>query len=115
MKYLFAHEEAHRDWKAALSAVGGVYLLLAEKTGRQYVGSAYGTMGIWGRWHHYAKSGHGGNVKLRKLMKKDAEYPSGFRFSVLQILPRTMGKNKVLEREMLYKEKLGTRATGLNS
>jgi hypothetical protein len=114
LKQLFDVEDAHRDWRSALTAVGGVYLILAEKSGHQYVGSAYGATGIWGRWHQYAKSGHGGNVKLRKLMN-DSDYPKNFRFSVLQILPRTMAKNEIIHRETLYKHKLGSRATGLNS
>jgi hypothetical protein len=46
LKYLFAHPEAHPDWRDALRAVGGVYLVLAEHSGHQYVGSAYGKDGI---------------------------------------------------------------------
>lgn len=94
--------------------VGGVYLILAEKSGDQYVGSAYGANGIWGRWSAYAKVGHGGNTKLRELMSDGLDYPKNFRFSVLQILPRTMAKNEVIKRQTLYKKKLGSRATGLN-
>jgi hypothetical protein len=41
--------------------------------------------------------------------------PEQFRFSVLQILPKTMARDEVLQRETLYKHKLGTRAKGLNS
>jgi hypothetical protein len=40
--------ESHRDWVAALSAVGGIYLIVDSRTGAQYVGSATGTGGIWG-------------------------------------------------------------------
>ncbi len=45
----------------------------------------------------------------------DPAYPAQFRFSVLQILPKTMTRAEILRRERLYKAKLGTRATGLNS
>ncbi len=62
---LIATPEAHRDWKTSLSAVSGVYLILATKTGEQYVGLACGLGGIWSRWSRYADTGHGGNVKLR--------------------------------------------------
>jgi hypothetical protein len=114
LKDLFNHEEAHGDWRAALSAVAGLYLILAETSGDLYVGSASGQEGIWGRWREYAKSGHGGNARLRELMSRDSNYPEKFRFSLLQVLPKTMAPHEVLRREELYKRKLGTRAIGLN-
>jgi hypothetical protein len=67
LRSLFEHQEANSEWKARLSAVAGVYLILATTTGQQYVGSAYGTDGIWGRWASYAADGHGGNKLLRDL------------------------------------------------
>ena len=112
---LFAKEEAHRDWRIPLSSVAGVYLVLAEDSGDLYIGSAYGESGIWGRWRNYASSGDGGNVKLTKLIQKNPAYPERFRFSVLQILPRTMAREEVIKRETLYKDKLGSKAHGLNS
>jgi hypothetical protein len=112
---LFQNEEAHRDWRVPLSAVAGVYLILAQRSGDLYVGSASGGDGIWGRWRNYAHSGDGGNVQLRELIGSDSSYPGQFRFSVLQILPKTMARDDVVRRETLYKHKLGTRATGLNS
>ena len=115
LQYLFESEESHRDWRTPLSAVAGVYLILAQGSGDLYVGSASGESGIWGRWRNYALSGDGGNVRLRELIKRDSAYPEQFRFSVLQILPKTMARREVLQREALYKDKLGTRATGLNT
>ena len=98
-----------------MRAVAGVYLILAT-SGDQYIGSAYGASGIWGRWRNYAKTGHGGNAQLKKLIRSDPRaYPEQFRFSVLQILPKTMAFNEVVRRETQYKHKLGTRAKGLNS
>jgi hypothetical protein len=94
--------------------VAGVYLILAEKTGDLYVGSAYGAGGVWGRWAQYAQSGHGGNKRLVELLARDGDYPARFRFSLLQILPKTFTKDEVIAREGVFKEKLGTRATGLN-
>jgi hypothetical protein len=114
MKDLFRNEEVHRDWRIPLSAVAGVYLILAERSGNLYVGSASGTEGIWGRWRNYANSGDGGNVKLREVIRNDSSYPEQFRFSVLQVLPKTMARDEVVRREALYKDKLGSRATGLN-
>lgn len=116
LKELFANKEAHRDWKTSLSAVAGIYLILAEATGDMYVGSAYGEAGIWGRWKNYAETGDGGNKQLAELIRRDSRYPQRFRFSLLQILPTTMADKEVIKRENIYKEKLGSRAVlGLNS
>ncbi|HEU4365126.1 MAG TPA: GIY-YIG nuclease family protein [Candidatus Krumholzibacteria bacterium] len=114
LRDLFANEDAHREWRARLSAVGGVYLILAETTGDLYVGSASGESGVWGRWREYAKTGHGGNALLKGVIRGDREYPERFRFSILQILPKTMARDEIIKREALYKDKLGSRATGLN-
>lgn len=65
--------EANREWHRMLSSVSGIYLILDTKTGRQYVGSAYGAHGIWARWASYARTGHGGNHLLKKLL---AERPN---------------------------------------
>lgn len=111
---LFANEDAHREWRTHLSAVSGVYLILAETTGDLYVGSAYGQDGVWGRWRQYAKTQHGNNRMLRTLVDEDASYPESFRFSLLQILPKTMTKQEIIRREAIYKGKLGSRARGLN-
>jgi len=107
-------ESAHREWRARLSAVAGVYLILAETTGELYVGSATGSEGIWGRWRQYAGDGHGGNETLKALVAENDEYPGSFRFSVLQILPKSMAREDVIEREARFKAKLGSRAHGLN-
>lgn len=52
-------------WISALSAARGVYLLTCPRTKEQYVGSAYGADGFWGRWQAYAAIGHGGNLGLK--------------------------------------------------
>jgi hypothetical protein len=114
LRNLFAYPEAHQEWRAQLSAVAGIYLILAEDTGDLYVGSATAEEGIWGRWKQYAKSGHGGNTKLRNLLRTDRRFPKGFRFSLLQMLPKTLARDRLLEYEGRYERKLGTRAVGLN-
>ena len=68
LKKLISNPEANREWHRMLSSVGGIYLIVDKLTGKQYVGSAYGEDGIWGRWANYAKSGHGGNELLKKLL-----------------------------------------------
>jgi hypothetical protein len=91
---LYKHEDAHRDWRARLEAIAGVYLILAETTGNLYVGSAYGAAGVWGRWEQYARTGHGGNKLLSELIARDPDYPGRFRFSLLQILPKTLAREE---------------------
>ena len=115
LRDLFAHSEANSEWRARLGAVAGVYLILATTTGHQYVGSAYGADGIWGRWAAYAASGHGGNVQLKALIASDGAYPGAFSYSILQILSRSTARSEVLRWEARHKEKLGSGATGLNS
>ncbi len=115
LEYLCRDPEANKEWRARLSAVAGVYLILATTTGAQYVGSAHGADGLWGRWAEYARNGHGGNKLLRELVDEDVAYPDAFSYSILQILPRTATRNEVLNWERLYKEKLGSRAVGLNA
>jgi hypothetical protein len=77
------------DWKAALESIKGVYLVTDTKTGKRYVGSAYGESGIWSRWCAYAATGHGGNVELRRLVKtRSLNYcRANFRFALLEHRP----------------------------
>lgn len=106
--------EAHREWRSRLSAVAGVYLIQATTTGQQYIGSAYGDGGVWARWQAYATNGHGANKLLKRLVREDPAYPEAFRFSLLQVLPKSMTRTDVIRWEGVFKDKLGTRATGLN-
>lgn len=104
------------DWKAALSSVFGVYLITDKSTGKQYVGSAYGEGGIWGRWTTYIYSYHGNNVDLVELFKqKDVQYfKENFMFAILEVIPTTKSQAEVAYRESLWKEKLFTRRFGHN-
>lgn len=114
LRKLINNPDANHDWKHHLSAVNGVYLILDSSTGKQYVGSAYGDKGIWGRWSSYAATSHGGNRELEKLIKADPTYCRHFRFSVLQTLPSNFSARESVEVENLYKQKLGSRVHGLN-
>lgn len=107
----------YSDWRAALSAVKGVYLITDTKTGRLYVGSAYGDDGIWGRWRDYVKTnGHGGNKSLAALCGTDPSYAAdNFRFSILMILPKTITPDEAIRKEQLFKRKLGSNSFGLNN
>ena len=106
---------AHNDWISSLRAVGGVYLIVSSVTGAQYVGSAFGAEGIWGRWCSYLGNGHGGNKLLRELCQADARHPAALSFSILDTFSTSMGRDEALALESLYKAKLGSRAFGLNA
>lgn len=109
LKAIFADPRAHRDWQAALKANAGIYRIVDLSDGKIYIGSAYGSGGLWVRWLNYAKTGHGGNKML-----KDRE-PSKFQWSIVRTLSTTMSPRDVIRIEGLEKEKHGSRAIGLNS
>lgn len=115
LTHVISNPKQHSDWHKSLSAVAGIYLILDRKTGKQYVGSAYGHKGILGRWASYATHAHGGNKQLRVLIEKDPAYSRYLRFSILQTLSKQLTKNEVIEYERIYKDKLGSRTIGLNS
>ena len=98
------------SWKSALSSVAGVYLVTDTKTGRHYVGSAYGTGGIWGRWRAYSESGHGHNKNLKSLLqKKGVTYSLNFQFSILETADISADEDDILERETHWKNALCSR------
>ena len=107
--------DSNREWHTALSAVAGVYLVVDAETGKQYVGSASGRGGIIGRWTNYAKEHHAGNTKLQELLSEcDSNYAGNFSFTILQTLSKTLSRKEVVARENVWKDKLGSRAFGLN-
>jgi hypothetical protein len=112
---LAAKPEAHRDWVAGLSAVGAVYLIVNGLTGEQYVGSATGSGGLWQRWCEYAKTGHAGNTRLKVACAEAVGCPAAFNFSILETFSRNLARDQALELETFFKQKLGTRAFGLNA
>lgn len=96
------------SWRTAFSAVGGVYLLTCPKTGKQYVGSAHGSVGFWGRWEDYVASGHGGNIGMRDLPASD------YQVTVLEVAPSSASLDALAEMENRWKDKLLSRKFGLN-
>ncbi len=97
-------------WRAALAQWRGVYLIIDQSDGMQYVGSACGSANIIQRWDDYARSGHGGN---RDLKGRD---PAQFRFSILQLVSPDLSAGEVIALENSWKERLRTRAPfGLNA
>jgi hypothetical protein len=105
------------DWKVALESIAGIYLITDIKTGRRYVGSAYGEQGVWSRWCSYIGSGHGGNVELRSLVTDPTlDYcRANFRFALLEHRSNRSPDHVILDRETFWKRILLTRGEyGLN-
>ena len=112
---IIANPDSNREWQRMLSSVSGVYVILHQASGKQYIGSAYGVGGIWGRWASYAKSPSGGNLLLRELLQEDPDSHKSFQFSLLRVLESGATRDEVLDQEALIKRKLGSRTFGLNS
>ena len=107
--------EENSSWKGALSSVSGVYVITDTKTGKHYVGSAYGDNGLWQRWSEYSKTGHGDNKELKNILRLNTKlYSSNFQFSVLEICDYNVSEENILNRESHWKEILKTREFGLN-
>jgi hypothetical protein len=115
LQEMVAYPDSNREWQRMLSSVSGVYVILDQQSGLQYVGSAYGINGVWGRWRGYAKNASGGNILLKKLLSKHPSRKKKFQFSILRVLEPGAHKEDVIGQEQLTKTKLGSRAFGLNS
>ena len=103
------------DWKSPLSSISGIYLI-SLTDGRQYIGSAYGTNGIWSRWSAYAHTKDGGNLLMKEANNiSDGKYIEGARFTLLEVTQNAISKEATLERESYWKRALGTRVHGLNA
>lgn len=96
-------------WVAILREAKGVYLLTCPKTKEQYVGSASGQDGFWGRWYQYAQDGHGGNVKLK------SKEPSDYQVAILEVAGSQASIEDILAMEGRWQQKLQSHKMGLNS
>ena len=99
-------------WKTALENQKGVYLTTDTSNGKMYVGSAYGENMILGRWRSYVRTGHGGNVELKKVTF--AHIKQHFEYSILDIFKAKTDDDTILERESWWKSVLKTREFGYN-
>jgi len=96
------------SWRGALSAVGGVYLLVCCSTGRQYIGSASGVGGLWARWEDYFRTGHGGNEGMKLAPGTD------YQVTILEVASSSLNRDEIIQMEERWKDKLLTRKFGLN-
>jgi hypothetical protein len=108
MKPLSEIQMLPKTWVEALRKTKGIYLLSCPKTKEQYVGSATGEDGFWGRWQFYVKSGHGGNLGLKSREPRD------YRVSILETAGSQLTTDDILSLEQIWKAKLQSKEMGLN-
>ncbi|MEP7339156.1 MAG: GIY-YIG nuclease family protein [Acidobacteriota bacterium] len=101
-------ESVPKNWVTALKSSRGVYLLTCPKTKEQYVGSATGEDGFWGRWQAYVHTGHGGNVGLK------SRDPSDYQVSILEVAGTSATADDILSMEGRWQSKLQSQEMGLN-
>jgi len=113
-----------KEWQDALQNQQGVYLLIDRSTGKQYVGSATGSDGIYGRWLGYVKSRNhaqendnaehsGGNKRLKEL--GGSYIANNFNYIILEVFGHKVASSVVFDRESWWKNALHTREFGYNA
>jgi hypothetical protein len=95
-------EPRYKAWREKLKEHRGIYLL-SFANDSQYIGSATGLKGFWQRWADYLKTGHGGN----RILKKEDLDARNAQITILEVSSSTSLRNEILEREQLWKNKLG--------
>jgi hypothetical protein len=85
-----------------------VYLVTCPRTKEQYVGSATGEEGFWGRWQNYLPNMHGGNVALK------SRNPSDYQVSILEVAGSGQRREDIQNIEERWKRKLESKRMGLN-
>lgn len=114
LKEIIENPIIYEAWRTALSSVYAIYLIVDRENGRQYVGSAYGGNGLLGRWSCYVKTHHGNNKLMKEVVCNYPDRYHNFQFSILQILPKTLTPEEVINTESLYKRKLLSVKFGMN-
>lgn len=108
VKALSELDKLPKGWVTALQSCRGIYLLTCPKTKEQYVGSATGGEGFWGRWQDYVQTGHGGNLGLK------SREPSDYQVSILEVAGTASTRDDIIEMEERWKSKLQSKEMGLN-
>ena len=104
----------YENWHTALASVYAIYLITDITCGKQYIGSAYGSGGLLERWKCYIITKDGGNKGMKDIICSNPDRYEHFRFSILQVLPKTITEDGVIDIENLYKSKLMTKEYGMN-
>ena len=114
------------EWRTALKSRKGVYLITDTKTGKLYVGSAYGDKGILGRWNTYLTSGfdrdekENGKYPNKELKELVDNYgisyiQENFQYSILETFTDDVSDEYIIARESWWKDVLLTRVFGYNA
>ena len=104
----------YENWYTALSSVNAIYLISDLEDGQLYVGSAYNKEGLLGRWTEYIQTKHGSNKLMKEKLEQYPERYKAFQFSILQILPKNLSDEQVIQTESLWKKKLLSLQFGMN-
>jgi hypothetical protein len=99
------------DWHEPLKEAKGIYLLTFAPDGHHYVGSAYGNGGFWQRWSDYVRTGNGGN---RVLIQEGRDARKDATVSILEVTGSALTRQEIIDREMNWQIKLGSRAKRLD-
>ena len=104
------------SWKLALSSVKAIYVITDIKTGKLYIGSAYGREGLLNRWNKYVTNLTGENKEFEALVKEKGEgyIPNNFKYSILEIFDTKTKDDYILERENYWKNVFETKKFGMN-
>lgn len=113
---LILNGEKYFDYRSALSSVKGVYCLTDTKTGKLYIGSAYGENGIAQRWNEYIDTKTGGNDGLIELYKREGEnyFEENFEFTLIEYFGMNADTDKIIKRETYWKKAFATKEQGYN-
>lgn len=95
-------------WKTSLSQFYGVYQFRNIKTNECYVGSAYGSEGIYGRLNEYKNTGHGNNKVLVEKFNNNPNFLNEYDFTILECFVPNMSKNDVIRSEQMWKKIQGS-------
>lgn len=101
----------------ALKQISGVYCLTDTKTGKLYIGSAYGEGGVAKRWGDYFSTKDGNNKRLIALKKKEGEkyFEQNFTFTLIEFFGKDYDKDKIINREQYWKTCFDTISNGYNA
>ena len=103
------------DYKLPLQSISAIYMIIDKSTGKQYIGSAYGKNGLYGRWSSYIYTEDtGNNLMLKELKEKNEKHYLNYSFHILRVLPQSMSVDEIIRLESNYKDMYLTKIYGLN-